>query len=37
MSPLAYDFPSVHDGCRGVHFIHRAVESANAGGTWVKL
>jgi len=34
---MAYDFPSVHDGCRGVQFIHRAVESANAGGTWVKL
>jgi len=37
LSRLAYDFPSVHDGCRGVQFIHRAVESANAGGTWVKL
>jgi predicted dehydrogenase len=36
-SPLAYEFPSVHEGCRGVRFIHRAVESANAGGTWVKL
>jgi predicted dehydrogenase len=34
---MAYDFPSVHDGCRGVQFIHRAVESANAGGTWVTL
>jgi len=28
MSPLAYDFPSVHEGSRGVQFIHRAVESA---------
>ena len=37
ISPLAYDFPSVHDGCRGVQFIHRAVESANAGGTWVRM
>jgi len=37
MSPLAYDFPSVHEGSRGVQFIHRAVESANAGGTWVQL
>ena len=37
ISPLAYDFPSVHDGCRGVQFIHRAVESANAGGTWVSI
>jgi predicted dehydrogenase len=33
----AYDFPSVDDGCRGVRFIHRAVESANAGGTWVRM
>jgi predicted dehydrogenase len=37
IAPLAYDFPSVHDGFRGVQFIHRAVESATAGGTWVKL
>src|SRR4030095_8944321 len=37
LSRLAYDFPSVHEGYRGVQFIHRAVESANAGGTWVKL
>jgi hypothetical protein len=37
ISPLAYDFPTVHDGCRGVQFIHRAVESANAGGTWVRM
>ena len=38
--PLAladYDFPTVHDGSRGVRFIHRAVESADAGGIWVAL
>jgi len=35
--PPEYDFPSVYDGCRGVQFIHRAVESANAGGTWVTM
>jgi predicted dehydrogenase len=38
--PLAmadYTFPPIHDGHRGVQFIHRAVESANAGGTWVKM
>jgi predicted dehydrogenase len=28
------DFPTVRDGARGVHFIHRTVESARAGG-WV--
>jgi predicted dehydrogenase len=37
ISPHTYDFPSAHDGCRGVTFIHRAVESANAGGRWVTL
>ena len=37
LSPAEYDFPSVQDGWRGVHFVHRAVESANAGGTWMTL
>jgi predicted dehydrogenase len=37
LSPSEYDFPSVQDGWRGVHFIHRAVESANAGGAWVPV
>jgi len=32
-----YDFPTVHDGHRGVQFIHSAVQSANAGGVWVNL
>ena len=36
--PLSqYDFPTVYDGRRGVHFIHRAVESASGGGRWVDL
>lgn len=38
--PLAtneYDFPTVYDGLRGMQFIHAAVESANAGSTWVGL
>jgi predicted dehydrogenase len=38
--PLAieeYDFPSVHAGLRGMKFIHAAVQSANAGSTWVDL
>jgi predicted dehydrogenase len=30
----ALDFPTVWDGARGVHFIHKAVESARANG-WV--
>lgn len=38
--PLAtseYDFPTVYDGLRGMQFIHAAVESANAGSTWVSF
>lgn len=38
--PLAtdeYEFPTVHDGLRGMQFIHAAVQSANAGSTWVDL
>jgi predicted dehydrogenase len=32
-----YDFPTVHDGVRGMQFIYRAVESADRGAAWVKL
>ncbi len=28
------DFPSVRDGARGVHFINKAVESANSSAKW---
>ena len=28
------DFPTVEEGARGVHLIHKAIESARAGG-WV--
>jgi predicted dehydrogenase len=38
--PLAveeYEFPTVLDGLRGMKFIHAAVDSANAGSTWVNL
>ena len=31
---LDLDFPTVGDGARGVHFLHRAVESGRTGG-WV--
>ncbi len=31
---VAFDFPTVWDGARGVHFLERAVESARVGG-WV--
>ena len=32
-----YEFPTVYDGLRGMEFITKAVESADAGATWVKL
>jgi predicted dehydrogenase len=38
--PLAtaeYEFPTVHDGLRGMKFIHAAVRSAKAGSTWVDV
>jgi predicted dehydrogenase len=33
---LALDFPSVEDGARGVHFIHKAIESGN-NNEWVAM
>ena len=32
-----YDFPTVHDGLRGMEFIYRAVESCENGSSWVKM
>ena len=32
-----YDFPTVHDGLRGMKFITKAVESCERGSVWVKL
>jgi predicted dehydrogenase len=32
--PGEHDFPTAQDGARGVHFIHKAVESERGGG-WV--
>ena len=37
MPESQYDFPTVHDGVRGVRFIYTAVESARRGGAWLKL
>jgi hypothetical protein len=37
MPTSQYDFPTVHDGVRGMRFIHAAVESARRGGAWLKL
>jgi predicted dehydrogenase len=33
----AGEFPTVHDGVRGMKFIHSTVESNKAGNTWIKL
>jgi hypothetical protein len=33
----AGEFPTVHDGVRGMKFIHAVVNSNNNGNTWVKL
>jgi predicted dehydrogenase len=37
MRPEEYDFPTVHDGLRGMRFIHQAVESSKRGAVWVPL
>jgi len=31
------EFPTVHDGVRGMKFIHSVVESNKGGNIWVKL
>ena len=37
MKTEEYDFPTVHDGVRGMQFIHNAVESARKGAVWVAM
>ena len=37
MQPSEYDFPTVHDGVRGMRFIYTSVESAQKGGAWVDV
>jgi predicted dehydrogenase len=36
-SGLAAEFPSVHDGARGVRFIERVLASSAQGGAWVNF
>jgi hypothetical protein len=31
------EFPTVHDGVRGMKFIHAVVESNRKDNTWVKI
>src|SRR5690606_9328855 len=35
--PFDTDFPTVQDGARGVHFIHKAVESGKSPQKWVDV
>ena len=37
MPAAEYNFPTVYDGLRGMHFIYKAIESADKGAAWVKL
>jgi hypothetical protein len=34
---LLKEYPSVHDGLRGVQFVVKTVESAKAGAQWVDM
>ena len=37
MNPDEYEFPTVHDGLRGMKFIYSAVESSDKGSVWVDM
>ncbi len=37
MKTEEYEFPTVHDGLRGMQFIYGAVESCEKGSAWVKM
>jgi predicted dehydrogenase len=37
MPPSEYDFPTVHDGVRGMRFIYTSVESSKKGGVWIAI
>ncbi|MBI1914256.1 MAG: Gfo/Idh/MocA family oxidoreductase [Planctomycetes bacterium] len=37
LRPEEFDFPTVHDGLRGMRFIQQAVESSKRGAVWVPL
>jgi predicted dehydrogenase len=37
IKPQQYEFPTVHDGLRGMQFIYKAVESCQNGSTWVSM
>ncbi len=37
LRPDQYEFPSVHDGLRGMRFIQQAVQSSQRGAVWVSM
>lgn len=37
LRPEEYDFPTVHDGLRGMRFIQQAVDSSKRGAVWLTL
>jgi len=37
LRPKEYEFPTVHDGLRGMRFIRQAVDSSKRGAVWVPL
>jgi predicted dehydrogenase len=37
MKRAEYEFPTVHDGVRGMRFVDKAIESADSGAVWVDL
>jgi predicted dehydrogenase len=37
MKSSDYEFPTVHDGVRGMRFIYKGIESAGANGAWREL
>jgi predicted dehydrogenase len=37
MKPSEYEFPSVHEGLRGMQFIYSTIESCKKGSKWVRV
>jgi predicted dehydrogenase len=37
MPPSDYDFPTVHDGLRGMRFVYAAVNSSKKNGAWMNI
>ena len=37
LDPLHLDFPTVHDGLRGMQFVHKVIESGSSEKKWIQL